>query len=143
MRRRLTAGDWRLAGTTRGLCGVALACAVLCMASSSARAQDATLFGEPLGGGDKALHVAASAAITVAGYGAATAVVDEPWQRAAVGAGLAGAAGLAKEGVDLLGFGTPSVVDLIYDAFGIMAGVGLALAFDAALSRADATAPAE
>jgi hypothetical protein len=102
----------------------------LLLAAPAASAQDATLFGDRLDGADKALHFGASGLLAVAGYGAASAVVDEPWQRALIGAGAAAAAGVAKEGVDALGFGTPSVVDLLYDAFGIAVGVGFALAFD-------------
>lgn len=93
-----------------------------------------TLFGEPLVGRDKALHFAGSATLSVAGYAAAAAALDEPWQRALVGAGVAAAAGVAKEGVDALGAGTPSLIDLVYDAFGIMVGTGVALAFDAAVT---------
>jgi hypothetical protein len=108
--------------------------AAMVLASSftfAAPARANELFGEPLTGDDKALHFGTSAAISVVVYGASTGVVVEPWQRATIAASVAAAAGLAKEGVDLLGFGTPSLVDLCYDGFGIMVGVGYALALDA------------
>ncbi len=124
-------------------CTPALVVAALLATAAPARAEEPTLFGEPLTGADKALHFGASAGIAVVAYGAASGVLAEPWQRAAVAASTAAAAGLAKEGVDLLGFGTPSVVDLVYDGLGIIVGVGYALALDAVLAGSSRAAAAE
>lgn len=97
---------------------------------------------DDLVGADKVLHAAASCAFTLAGYGGA-ALVDAPLPaRLVLGVGLGASVGVAKEGFDALGGGTPSGGDLIYDALGVGIGVGLALAIDA-LWKPDRALPGE
>jgi hypothetical protein len=80
-----------------------------------------------LGGTDKLLHFGASAAIVDVTW-AGLALLDAPlWQRVVGGVAVAAAAGLAKESADALGAGTPSWGDLVWNAYGIGAGVGFAL----------------
>jgi hypothetical protein len=84
-----------------------------------------------LHGSDKVLHAGVCGAITLAGYGAMAALDAPLAARIGAGAGAAIVAGLAKEGADAAGFGTPSLGDLAFDALGIGAGIGVALAVDA------------
>lgn len=96
----------------------------LCVASTAPRGLD------DIAGSDKLLHAGASATITAATWGAAAAV-DAPLPlRLATSVGAGVAAGVAKEIVDLAGFGTPSAGDLVYDAFGIAIGVAVALVIE-------------
>lgn len=88
-----------------------------------------------LEGPDKVAHFAASLVITDAAWATAAALDAPLWARAAAGVSAGAAAGIAKELVDLAGCGTPSLGDLAYDALGIGAGVGFALAVEAILLR--------
>ncbi|MDP2341322.1 MAG: hypothetical protein Q8O67_10205 [Deltaproteobacteria bacterium] len=90
----------------------------LLLASTSATAQTQ---------GDKLLHAGASAAVVDVVW-AGCAALDQPlWVRLSAGVAAGAAAGLGKEGLDLAGFGTPDVGDLVFDAFGIGLGVAIAL----------------
>src|SRR5262245_29855888 len=81
---------------------------------------------------DKALHFGASAAIAAGGYGIATQIWDDVGPRIAFGAGVALAAGAAKEAADAAGLGHPSWRDFTWDILGTAVGVGLALSIDLA-----------
>ncbi|HUS67772.1 MAG TPA: hypothetical protein VMZ28_24725 [Kofleriaceae bacterium] len=107
----------------------AAALAFLLLLSRRARAEDEWV------ARDKGLHAAASAIIAAGGYGASAPWIEERPARAAVGAGLALAAGVAKELWDAAGHGDPSVKDLAADALGTAVGVGLAILIDLAASR--------
>ena len=77
--------------------------------------------------GDKLLHAGASAVVVDVVW-AGCAALDQPlWVRLSAGVAAGAAAGLAKEGLDLAGFGTPDGADLLFDAFGIGLGVAVAL----------------
>ena len=67
---------------------------------------------EDLSGSDKVLHSAACAAVTLGGYGGAAALDASLPARLLWGAGAGAAAGLAKEGADLL---VHSVTDKLVD----------------------------
>lgn len=88
-------------------------------------------------GRDKGLHAAASAVIAAGAYGASAPWIESRPGRAAVGASVALAAGLAKEAWDATGHGDPSLKDLTWDVIGTAAGVGLALLVDTLVRRAD------
>jgi putative lipoprotein len=96
-----------------------------------AHAQDAWL------GPDKALHFGVSAGLAAGGYALSSLVLEKPWQRASAGAGFALSAGVAKELWDLSGRGDPSFKDLAWDGVGTAVGVGLALALDVWVFRAE------
>ncbi len=107
-------------------------------------AGDARADGDEWLGRDKALHFAASVALSSGAYvGAAWALkVDPLWERAAIGAGTSLAIGAGKELYDMTGAGDPSWKDFAWDAIGTAVGVGLALAVDAVTrgaSKSDAT----
>lgn len=101
------------------------ALALLLMASS-ARASDP----DPWFGADKALHFTAGAGLAVVGYGVAMPFSESRALRLGAGATLSLLAGLAKEGWDLAGHGTPSWRDLAWDAIGCVVGLAVALAVD-------------
>src|SRR5512134_305903 len=67
---------------------------------------------------DKALHFGVSAGLAAGGYAAATPIVDERWQRAAIGSGFALALGAGKELYDLSGHGDASWKDFAWDVAG-------------------------
>lgn len=94
-------------------------------------------------GRDKALHASACFVLGAGGYAAAR-PLGRPWQRAAVGLGIALGAGVAKELWDLGGHGTASGKDLAWDAIGAGVGVGLAWGIDRGVeaSREDAAGDA-
>jgi hypothetical protein len=95
---------------------------------------------EGLGGQDKLAHFAASLVVTDAAWATAAALDAPLWGRALLGASAGAVSGVAKELVDLAGCGTPSLGDLVYDALGVGAGVGFALAVEAILRDDDARA---
>lgn len=86
-------------------------------------------------GRDKALHFGASAAIAGTSYGVTTAFTDRRPIALAVGGGAALFAGVAKEGIDALGYGTPSWRDLAWDVIGTVVGLGIAYGVDALIRR--------
>lgn len=97
------------------------------MPSVQVKAQDSWL------GEDKAKHFGASLLLASAGYAGSALVVEEPWQRAAIGGGFALALGVAKEIYDATGQGDPSPRDLSWDVMGCAFGVGVSLLLDYAL----------
>lgn len=79
---------------------------------------------------DKALHFAASASITGAGYGGTALLTERPWLRLASGAALGLAAGVGKELYDQSGRGHASWRDLTWDAVGTATGAVVAWLID-------------
>jgi putative lipoprotein len=69
-------------------------------------------------------------------------LVDEPWQRAALGGGFGFSLGIAKEIYDATGRGDPSWRDLTWDLIGCGLGVGVALLIDYALRSPPRQEPA-
>jgi putative lipoprotein len=100
--------------------------AVVATSSRSARAADP----DPWFGKDKALHFAASGTIAVGGYTLGAFVFDARGHALILGASLALTAGIAKEALDLTGFGDPSWRDLTWDVIGTVSGVAFAWAVD-------------
>lgn len=88
---------------------------------------------DPWFGRDKALHFAASFAVSSGGYALGVATTEERWVGLAVGSGLALGLGAAKEGLDAAGLGTPSWRDFTWDCVGALVGLGVGVAFDVAL----------
>lgn len=74
---------------------------------------------------DKALHFCVSAGIASAGYVGASFFTDDEPTRLAVGATLAGIAGIGKEVLDVLTYGYSSYKDLAWDGLGITTGLVL------------------
>jgi putative lipoprotein len=106
-----------------------IATAVLLTAAASsapARAADP----DPWFGKDKALHFAASGAIAAGGYTAGALLFDARGHALVLGASLALGAGIAKEALDLTGYGDPSWRDLTWDVIGTTTGVAAAWAID-------------
>ncbi len=104
--------------------------------ASSAPAQLQRVRGlDDISGTDKLEHFAANVAVTGGAWAAAGALDAPLWARVVAGAAAGAAVSLGKESLDLAGFGTPSFGDLAYDALGIGAGVGFALAAEAVLTR--------
>jgi putative lipoprotein len=114
----------------------AFACLGLGLGHASAYAQDPWL------GADKGKHFGASAVAAGGGYAAAILVVDEPWQRAALGGGFGFGLGIAKELYDATGRGDPSWRDLTWDLIGCGVGVGIGLLLDYALRAPPPRGPA-
>ncbi|WP_437286096.1 hypothetical protein [Sorangium sp. So ce406] len=95
-------------------------------------AQPLTRGADPWFGDDKARHFCASIALAGGGYALGALATDDLRGRIALGAALALGAGLAKEAYDAAGHGTPSFRDLVWDALGTTAGLGLSVWFDLA-----------
>ncbi|WP_437731877.1 hypothetical protein [Sorangium sp. So ce1335] len=95
-------------------------------------AQPLTRGVDPWFGDDKARHLCASIALAGGGYALGALASDDIRTRIAVGAAIALGAGLAKEAYDAAGNGTPSFRDLVWDALGTTAGLGLSVWFDLA-----------
>ncbi|WP_433929138.1 hypothetical protein AB3662_36545 [Sorangium cellulosum] len=95
-------------------------------------AQPLTRGADPWFGDDKARHFGASMALAGGGYALGALATDDLHGRIALGAALALGAGLAKEAYDAAGHGTPSFRDLVWDALGTTAGLGLSVWFDLA-----------
>ena len=100
--------------------------AVVASSSRSARAADP----DPWFGKDKALHFAATGMIAAGGYTIGTFVFDARGHALIFGASLAFGVGIAKEALDLTGFGDPSWRDLTWDGIGTVAGCAAAWAVD-------------
>ena len=105
------------------LCGLWLVGALF---AGRAHAQDA----DPWLGTDKGKHFAVSAVLASGGYAASMWVLEEPWQRAALGGGFAFGLGIGKEIYDATGRGDPSLRDLSWDLIGVALGVGTAVLID-------------
>jgi uncharacterized protein YfiM (DUF2279 family) len=88
---------------------------------------------DPWFGRDKALHFGASFALASGGYALGVATTDSRWSGLAIGAGLALTLGATKEGLDAAGLGHPSWSDFAWDCLGTALGLGVSVAFDAAL----------
>lgn len=97
--------------------------------SPMARAQ-ASNDADPWFGQDKALHFGASLGLSLTGYGVASLFTDSTATRLGVGAGVALGAGVAKELLDLAGFGHPSHRDLVWNVAGTAGGLLLAWVLD-------------
>jgi putative lipoprotein len=90
-----------------------------------ARADD-----DPWTGGDKSAHFVVSAGIAAGGYGAGTALFEERAHAVLFALGVTLAAGFAKEGLDLAGFGQASWKDLAWDGLGMATGLFLVWSLD-------------
>lgn len=88
---------------------------------------------DPWFGPDKALHFGTSFALASGGYALGVATNDERWAGLLVGGGLALGLGATKESLDAAGLGVPSWRDFAWDCLGTALGLGVSLAFDAAL----------
>ncbi|WP_437925447.1 hypothetical protein WMF37_41320 [Sorangium sp. So ce291] len=98
----------------------------------SSTAQPLTRGADPWFGDDKARHFCASMVLASGGYALGSLATDDIGGRIALGAAVALGAGLAKEALDAAGYGTPSFRDLVWDALGTSAGLGLSVWFDLA-----------
>lgn len=96
---------------------------------------------DPWLGTDKGKHFGASAVLATGGYAASMLVVEEPWQRAALGGGFALTLGVAKELYDATGQGDPSLRDLTWDVIGCVFGAGVSVLVDYALRSPPARQP--
>jgi putative lipoprotein len=99
-------------------------------ASAHAQSSGST---DPWFGADKALHFTAGFGLAVGGYTVGALTLDDRWAAAGLGATIAVGVGAAKEGLDAAGLGTPSWKDFTWDIIGTALGIGVSLAFDAAL----------
>lgn len=106
-----------------------LVLAVLVVGPAPAAAQDRD-DEDPWWGRDKALHFGVSGMIAAGGYALSVPLLDEPWQRAAAGGGLALLAGVGKEVWDAIGDGDPSWRDMTWNLVGSAAGLLLAVSVD-------------
>ncbi len=88
-----------------------------------------------LAGFDKMQHFGASLVVTDAAWAGAAALDAPLWGRALVAISAGAVVGVGKETYDAACGGDAEVADLIYDAFGIGAGVGFALAVEAVVRR--------
>lgn len=85
---------------------------------------------DPWFGADKAKHAGVSAAIAAGGYTIGAFVFDARGHALLLGGGLALAAGIGKETLDLAGYGDPSWKDLTWDVIGTALGLALAWGVD-------------
>lgn len=115
----------------------ALLAAVLAIAPATAAAQQRASFTrqapadpDPWFGPDKALHLTASATLAGGGYALGSLGIEGATGRLALGAALALAFGVAKEGLDAAGHGSPSWKDLVWDVAGTAFGLGFAFSID-------------
>jgi hypothetical protein len=104
--------------------------ALIAATPARAHAEDAT----PLGA-DKSMHLVVGGAVAVFGYALAAQLLDGPGLRAAIGGGLALAAGGAKELWDLAGHGSAEWLDLAFDLLGAGVGLLIAVAVDLTLEH--------
>jgi putative lipoprotein len=108
--------------------------AMLALVSPAQAAEDAWW------GRDKALHFGVSVGLGATGYGVSSLVLEQRWQRGAVGAGFSLSLGAAKEFVDLNGGGQASGRDMAWNVIGTATGVGLAWVVDILLGARRANA---
>jgi putative lipoprotein len=97
---------------------------------------------DPWLGRDKALHFGASLSIAAGGYALAVPFTDSPLVRAAVGGGLALAAGIGKEVWDANGPGDASWRDFTWDLAGTATGILIAATIDWIVRRSFERRPA-
>ncbi len=88
---------------------------------------------DPFFSEDKALHFTLSAGIASVGYAAFVPITETRSVRLLGGAGVGLLAGVAKESLDLAGYGDPSWKDLAWDVGGVATGVLIAWVVDLAL----------
>jgi hypothetical protein len=88
-----------------------------------------------VGGFDKVEHFGASLVVTDLAWASAAALDAPVWGRALVAISTGALVGVGKETYDAACGGDAEVGDLIYDAFGIGAGVGFAFAVEAVVRR--------
>jgi putative lipoprotein len=88
---------------------------------------------DPWFGPDKALHFGVSFALASGGYALGVSTTDERWAGVLIGGGLALGLGATKEGLDAAGLGHPSWRDMAWNVVGVALGLGVSVAFDAAL----------
>lgn len=100
---------------------------LLVLCSTVAKAQQDP---DPWFAPDKALHFTFSAGLAGLGYGGAALVTEDRGVRLAVGGGVALAAGIAKELLDLTGLGHPSWKDLAWDVAGTAVGLVISWLLD-------------
>lgn len=117
---------------------LALATTAVVLAAPSALAAD----DDPWFGRDKALHFGVSAGVSAAGYAVGTTFLPARAHCLALGVGAGVVVGAAKEGVDALGFGTPSMRDFAWDVAGSVVGAAAAWAVDLALRGVSDDQPA-
>ncbi|WP_437502640.1 hypothetical protein [Sorangium sp. So ce1099] len=98
----------------------------------SSAAQPLARGADPWFGDDKARHFCASMVLASGGYALGSLATEDIGGRIVLGAAVALGAGLAKEALDAAGYGTPSFRDLVWDALGTSAGLGLSVWFDLA-----------
>jgi len=99
------------------------------LGSSLAQAQSAP-DPDPWWGTDKALHFAVAAGITGGSYAIATQVTRDIPGRAALAAVMGIGAGLGKEVIDSLGFGSASWKDLLWDVIGTGVALSVSISID-------------
>lgn len=105
---------------------VALAFLSLCLLSAPCRAAD----GDPWWGQDKALHFSACFMFAGDGYAGASVFTKRESARLSTGAGLALAAGAAKEVYDRYAGGDASLRDFTWDVVGAATGTVLSWLVD-------------
>lgn len=97
---------------------------------------------DPWFGQDKALHFAATSVLGLSGYAVTATLTDRRELRVLGGVAVGLGAGIAKELLDLAGFGDPSWKDLAWDAIGTAVGVLVAWGIDLLLAAHRAPQPA-
>lgn len=85
-------------------------------------------------GFDKVLHFSGSTVLSAGTYGVFSFAFDEPWQRAIAASAFTLTIGSLKEIADATNGSIFSYHDMAYNIFGTLAGVGLALGTDYAIS---------
>jgi putative lipoprotein len=90
---------------------------------------------------DKAFHFGASASLAIGGYGIGAYAFDARGHALLLGAGIAMSAGIAKESLDLAGYGVPSWKDVAWDGIGIATGLALAWGLDLLIRGVSARHP--
>ncbi len=111
---------------------------VLIGMSEPARAADP----DPWIARDKALHFSVSAAIAGTTYAVAATQFEARYPPLLVGGGVALAAGIGKETLDLMGWGQPSWKDFAWDVAGTVVGLGVAWSLDLLIRGVSARHPA-
>ena len=103
-----------------------VACAAFSAIVLLARPARAEPDADPWFGKDKALHFSVAGTIAAGGYVAGAFLFDARRDALLLGGGLAIAAGIGKETLDLAGYGDPSWKDLAWDGIGTLASLAVA-----------------
>lgn len=109
---------------------VLLGLCLLWPATASANDTDTDKDTDPWLGRDKLVHFGVSTGLAFHGYLTGVVVLEEPWQRALLGAGLTLGLGAAKEGYDAATGGRASGRDFAWNTLGAAVGVGVGLLID-------------